>query len=220
MKPAPPPYADHGPSAMTLQRLQQLLDAYGANPERWSSEDRAAALALLAHSTEARAQRDAAARLDALLDLAPVAQPSPELAARILAAVPAQETQAESPRNEPVRLLRAGQRHQPSATRRSGKSESPRRMRVWPALAVAVSLAVVLWGVRTLLPSRHELPSDVIASLGVYTTPTDVLLQWPGVDILNTLPSVGCMDSELGCPALNVSPGVESQSYARERHYV
>jgi len=54
----------------------------------------------------------------------------------------------------------------------------------------------------------------------VYTTPTDVLLQWPGVDILNTLPSVGCMDSELGCPALNVFPGVESQSYARERHYV
>ena len=220
MKPAPPPHANHGPSVMTLQRLQQLLDAYRANPEQWPWEERVAALALLAYSTEARAQRDAAAGLDALLDLAPVAQPSPELAARILAAVPAQETQAESPRNEPVRLLRAGQRHQPSATRRSGKSESPRRMRVWPALAVAVSLAVVLWGVRTLLPSRHELPSDVIASLGVYTTPTDVLLQWPGVDILNTLPSVGCMDSELGCPALNVSPGVESQSYARERHYV
>jgi hypothetical protein len=220
MRHSPPSQGDSGPSAMTLQRLQQLLDTYGAGPERWPAEDRAAALALLAHSAEARAQRDKAARLDALLDLAPVVHPSAELAARILAAAPAEETQAERTRDGSVRVLRSGQRHQPSATRRNGKRERPRRMRVWPSLAVAAALAVVLWGVWTLPTSHQELPSDVIANLGVYTTPTDVLLQWPGVDIFDTLPSVGCLDSELGCPELKVSPGVESQSHARERYFV
>jgi len=57
MKPSLPPQGDNGPPVMTLQRLQQLLDAYGANPERWPLEERAAALALLEHSTEAQAQR-------------------------------------------------------------------------------------------------------------------------------------------------------------------
>ena len=220
MKPSLPPQGDNGPPVMTLQRLQQLLDAYGANPERWPLEERATALALLEHSTEAQAQRDRAARLDALLDLAPVTHPSAELAARILAVAPAENTPAEDSRNGSVQVLRSAQRHQPRATRRNGNRERPRRMQIWPALAVAASLAVVLWGVRTLPPPRHELPADVIATLGVYTTPTDVLLQWPGRDILNTTPSMGCPDSELGCPELNVSPGVKSQSQARERHYV
>src|SRR5262245_13525280 len=137
MKHAPPPQGNNRPAVMTLQQLQQLLDAYGANPERWPAEERATALALLAHSTAARAQRNEAARLDALLDLAPVALPSAELAAQILAAAPAEKTQAESPRNGRVRLLRAGRRHQPGTTRRNGNSERPRRIWMWPSLAVA-----------------------------------------------------------------------------------
>jgi hypothetical protein len=220
MKHSPPPYGNNRPSVTTLQRLQQLLDAYGANPERWPAEERVAALALLAHSTEARAQRDEAARLDALLDLVPVVHPSAELARRLLAAAPTEKTQAENPRNRSVQVLYFGRQHQPSATHRNGTRERPRRMRIRPSLAVAASLAVVLWGVHTLLPSRHELPPEVIANLGVYNTPTDVLLQWPGVDTLKTMPSVGCLDSTLGCPELKVSPEVDSQSQARERHYV
>lgn len=217
MKPVPPSQGDHQPSEMTLQRLRQLLDAYGATPDRWPAEERAAALALLASSVEARAQRDAAARLDTLLDLAPVVPPSVELAARILTATPVQETRAESS-NEPIRGLRVGQRHRPSAARGNGKKE--RRSRMWPSLAIAASLAAVLWGAWPQPPARQELQSEVIANLGVYTMPTDVLLQWPGADIFNTLPSVGCTDSELGCPELNVSPGAESRSLTIERRYV
>ncbi len=205
---------------MTLQRLQQLLDVYGANPERWPVEERAAALALLARSTEAQAQQHEAARFDALLDLAPVARPSEELAARILAAQPAEEAEAKGARNGPRRLSRAGQRSQLYAPLRNTAREESRRRLVWPSLAVAASLAVVLWAARTLTPSHPRLSSDVIANLGVYTTPTDVLLQWPGINSLNTLPSVGCMDAELGCPKLNVPPKSESQSYVVGRRYV
>src|SRR2546422_8081123 len=154
MKHALPPQGNNKSSGMTRQRLQQLLDAYGANPDRWPWQERFDALLLLGHSAEARAQRDEAGRLDELLDLTPVAHPSGELATRILAASPVEETQAKRPRNGSVQLLRSGRRPQPGATRRSGKREKPHRMRVWLSLAVAASLAVVLWGVRTLPPSR------------------------------------------------------------------
>lgn len=217
MKPAHPQRGDNRPQAMTLPRLRQLLDAYGATPDRWPTEERAAAVALLASSVEARVQQDEAARLDVVLDLAPTVSPAAVLADRILAATPVQETQTAS-NHEPRRGLRAGRRYQPSAARRNGKRE--KRTPMWPALAAAASLAVVLWGVWSQPPDRQELQSDMIANLGVYTTPTDVLLQWPGSDIFDTLPSVGCTDSELGCPELNVSPGAESRSVTRERHYV
>jgi hypothetical protein len=49
MKHKPPILDEIGSSAMTLQRLQQLLDTYGASPERWPSDERAAGLALLEH---------------------------------------------------------------------------------------------------------------------------------------------------------------------------
>ena len=176
---------------------------------------------LLARSTEARAQQDEVARLDSLLDLAPVTQPSTELAARILAAAPIPDTQAENLSNGSVQLLRSERRHQPRAARRTGNREKSRWVRRWPALAVAASLAAVFWSVRTMTaPSRQELSPDVIASLGVYDTPTDVLLQSPGFDIVTTTLSVGCLDSELGCPDLSMSPEIESQSHAIGRRYV
>ena len=219
MKHAPPPPGDTGPSAMTLLRLQQLLDAYGASPERWPAEERVAALTLFERSAEARLQRDDAARLDSLLDLAPVVHPSAELARRILVAASVEKTQAESPGNR-IRPLRSGQRYQPRTARRSGNHARTGRMRMWPSLIIAASLALAFWGVRTLTSSRPELTSEVIATLGVYDTPTDVLLQAPGFNILSTLPSVGCMDSELGCPNLNGLPEVESRSLAIGRKYV
>jgi hypothetical protein len=73
---------------MPPSRFEMLIDAYGAAVERWPEEERAAALALLARSPAARAARDAAARLDALLDVVPAEPPSAALAERVLAARP------------------------------------------------------------------------------------------------------------------------------------
>jgi len=53
---------------MTFERLQAILDAYGADPARWPESERPAAEGLLAAMPEAHAQHDAAARLDAMLD--------------------------------------------------------------------------------------------------------------------------------------------------------
>lgn len=57
---------------MRLDRLTSLIDAYGADPERWPADERAAALLLLAESAEARAYAEDAAALDALLDRVPL----------------------------------------------------------------------------------------------------------------------------------------------------
>jgi len=73
---------------MTLERLEHILDAYGADPAHWPDADRAAALALLAQSADARRRRDDAAALDVLLDAVPAVSPSPALAARVLEAAP------------------------------------------------------------------------------------------------------------------------------------
>ncbi len=71
-----------------LARFEGLLDAYGAEPRRWPADRRAAAEALLARSSDARALLAAARRLDALLDTAP-AEPAPaHLIGRVLAAAP------------------------------------------------------------------------------------------------------------------------------------
>ncbi|MBY0277451.1 hypothetical protein K2Z84_19135, partial [Candidatus Binatia bacterium] len=58
-----------------LERLRDILDAYGGDPERWPDAERRAALDLLARSAEARRLCDEALRLDAALDLLPAAQP-------------------------------------------------------------------------------------------------------------------------------------------------
>jgi hypothetical protein len=50
---------------MTIDRLQTILDAYGAAPARWPEAEREAALALIAQSPEARAAVAAASTLDA-----------------------------------------------------------------------------------------------------------------------------------------------------------
>ena len=54
-------------TAMTLERLQTILDAYGGNPERWPAAERDAALALIASSAAARRAVNAAAPLDRAL---------------------------------------------------------------------------------------------------------------------------------------------------------
>jgi hypothetical protein len=78
---------------MTLDRLKELLDAYGADPDRWPLEERMAMLDLLARSEAARDLAAQAAALDSLLDQAPLPIPSTAaaeaLAARIMRRLPA-----------------------------------------------------------------------------------------------------------------------------------
>ena len=73
---------------ISLDRLRDVLDCYGADPARWPVEEREAGLALLARSPEARRYRDEVAHLDRALDMAEVEPPSTALAARVLAAAP------------------------------------------------------------------------------------------------------------------------------------
>jgi len=54
-----------------LNRVHELLDAYGADPGRWPPQERAHIEALLEASPESTPRRREAARIDALLDQAP-----------------------------------------------------------------------------------------------------------------------------------------------------
>jgi len=77
---------------MNRQQFEHLLEAYGADLQRWPAAHRQAARALIAQDDTARAAQESAARLDALLDR--FAPPAPsDAAARIaasLAALPPQ----------------------------------------------------------------------------------------------------------------------------------
>jgi len=53
---------------MDPERLNELIDAYGAEPARWPAAERAAAQALLARTPAARARLAEAAALDSRLD--------------------------------------------------------------------------------------------------------------------------------------------------------
>jgi len=161
---------------MTLDRLQQLLDAYGADPMRWPEEERAAALAMLARSAEARAALADAERLDAILDLAESAEPSSDLAARIVAAAPAVK-----PRRTRV----------------------VRRIAILVPLAAAAGLVLWLGGS---VETPRVTPSSYAAwDLEQWATPTDDLLAAPASDLYGT-PSFGCERGSLGCPELDVVP--------------
>jgi hypothetical protein len=84
-------------SSMQLARFTEVLDTYGADPQRWPAADRDAALALLADSQVARAQQQEAALLDAALDAYAVAAPAAALRQTIIAsAAPARRTWRQS----------------------------------------------------------------------------------------------------------------------------
>ena len=114
---------------MTLERLGELLDAYGADPERWPPEERDAALVLLAQSAPAQHRREANAQLDTILDLAPAHAASPALRERILAAAP-EPASAETAAVEPSNRLACPpggtvDRRQPHPSRRSQEKGPP-----------------------------------------------------------------------------------------------
>jgi hypothetical protein len=172
--------------AMTLDRLDQLLDAYGARAERWPDAEREAALALLAASAAARARRDAAATLDAVLDRTPAAAPSRDLAHRILAG---------APRPRVVALRRR-----------------PRAPVIAAIGLAAASLA--LWLVRRPATPRTLEPA-ALAQLEVYDTPSDALLAATELDNVDTLPVFGCDDPEVDCDEANVPAGRPSAARPR-----
>jgi len=167
---------------MSPERLRALLDAYGANPERWPPQEREAARTLLAQSPEARRWQDAGAQLDALLDRAPASIASPVLLERIVAALPEPGNTEVSTRVAPARRRR--------------------HARVWryagAALPLAAAAALALW--LLVRPARTpKLPDVAIAALGVYEAPTDALLTAPGIEALDRVPSFGCTGAGLGC---------------------
>ena len=61
---------------MQLADFTHLIDAYGADPERWPPDQRAAALALAASDAGAETLLHEARGLDRLLDAAPIQAPS------------------------------------------------------------------------------------------------------------------------------------------------
>lgn len=170
------------PSTMSLERLRALLDAYGANPDRWPPEERMAALALLEQSPQAQRWRDASASVDALLDHAPGFEVSATLIDRILAAAP---TPAPSANRTPPPY-----RH------------TPRRVWAWRTLAAALPLAaaavVVLW-VLTKPSQTPERATVTLAEIETFDVPTDALLDVPSIQALDRVPTFGCAGGGLGC---------------------
>lgn len=73
---------------INLQRLRELIDAYGGEPRRWPESERAAALALLEDSSEARAWLGQARATDIELDRLTVPPPSPALRDALLERAP------------------------------------------------------------------------------------------------------------------------------------
>ncbi len=172
---------------MTLHRLDELLECYGARPERWPDAERAAALALLLASRDARSRRDAAAALDAVLERAPAIEPSAGLAARILAGAP-----------------------------RTARMEAPRHWRVpvAAALGLAAAASLAVWLVRRVEVPRALDPAAV-AQLDDYETPTDALLASTDLDNDDALPVFGCDDPDVDCDDADAQPGRPSAAQPR-----
>lgn len=179
---------------MPLARLRALVDAYGANPDRWPADERAAAERLLSTSPEARRYRDAAAGLDALLDLAREPEPPVALRERILAGVTPRRADAATPiarRHGPLLATR------PAGTRRQRTTAGNTVLRrVVPAVLAAAGIVLVLWSV---IRTDGTSPAVTVAEIGIYAVPTDVLLTGPGLDLLDDVPVFGCEGSGLGC---------------------
>jgi hypothetical protein len=204
----------HDGTPTTLTRLRELLDAYGASPERWPPEEREAACALLAQSPEAQRCREASVQLDAVLNLAAAPEPSSALLEDILAAAGAPGS-ADGPASVPASRPPLTRGAQLLRVRPSG-STLP-RSRTWRRIATALPLAAaagfVLW-VLYRPTSAPEVPSITIAEIGVYDAPTDALLTTFGMNTFDSIPSFGCASVGLGC--LDVEPIGDQSALNRE----
>jgi hypothetical protein len=79
-------------ATLDLERLQELLDAYGPDPVRFPASERDAAIALIAGDPAARALRDQSLALAHMLDAVPGPLPSPALQ-RAVAEIPLRHPQ-------------------------------------------------------------------------------------------------------------------------------
>ena len=128
---------------MNSERLQHLIDAYGADPARWPPAERTALAAAQPLSAPLARLLAEAAVLDQALSGLPLPELPATLAARVLAAAP------------------QSARHRPPAPRRSGWRE------LWdalgglrlagPAFAFALSLGL---GLGTLIPQAADEPES------------------------------------------------------------
>lgn len=143
---------------MNIERLADILDAYGGDPLRWPEGERLAAQALAARDPRAAAMAAEAEALDALFDAAPTHTPCPALVARVLA-----------------------RRPRPSLWR-----EMFPGMGAWkPAMGFALALAVGV-GVQSAAAERLGLSEDTtVASAVETTTDENALTPLSGGDMLS-----------------------------------
>ena len=83
---------------MTPERFHQIVEAYGADPQRWPPQERAAAQAWAGmHRQQAQAWLAEAAGLDAWLATDRLASPNAALQQRIVASAPARPARRATP---------------------------------------------------------------------------------------------------------------------------
>jgi hypothetical protein len=182
-------------------RFGEILDAYGADPDRWPADEREAALGLMREDPAARALSERAERLDRALASLDDAEPSRDLVARVLAAVPS-TARAMAPRRSPSFARGGGRRAMRYAA---------------AALPMAAAAALALWIIRA--PEREVPMAEALAALGTYETPGDELLTTSEVDLFSD-PWVDCPESVLGCIDVDIDasePRSDAASETRTR---
>lgn len=85
-----------------LARAEKVLRAFGAHPERWPDQDRAAVLGAAREALDVARVRHGEAALDRLLDRAPLHVPPAGLAARIQAAAMREPGARQHPPSHPL----------------------------------------------------------------------------------------------------------------------
>ena len=194
---------------LSLDRLRTLLEAYGADPERWPDAERAAARALLAHSPDARRWQAAHAQLDSLLDQTPVETAAPALVERIMSALPPPARAAHGS------VRPAAPRREPDPTGRPARHRS----RTWRYVAAAIPLVAAAAAVFWLrhVPTTVETTPIEVAELDAYELPTDALLDFPNAGAFDDTPAFGCTGDGLGCveedPLPNPQSALEMEKY-------
>jgi len=203
---------------MTMQRLQELFDAYGARSDRWPLSELAGALTLLRDSAEARQRRDEAARLDAVLDRAVTRAPSPGLLDRVLAT--ASGVRPPIARTAPCRHPNDHRTPSDGPLYVHPPRQAARR---WRSVAAAASFAAAAAAVALWLAGPSGTPHDTgtpaaVAVLGTYSTPTDTLLETENLSVVDSLPAFGCSDGEWGCPELDLAQEHSTTGMRRRIH--
>ena len=95
-------------------------------------------------------------------------------------------------------------------------TESEARRPAWSTLAAGVSVAVAL-GLMIFVTRDHDsgngrAPLIPEASVGGWYTPTDALLETPGIELLRTVPQLRLLDPG---PGLRIDPEPRSQTLER-----